>query len=69
MKAILEFALPDDQDAYDLAHAASRWQSALLDILELLRHYQDRPDVDNATVDKIRLEAYEILNAWNLNEE
>ena len=72
MKATLEFTLPDDQDAYDLSHAAPRWCGAMHDVLEALRAYDNRDDIDNSSrtiLDRIRLEVYEILGSWNLSEE
>lgn len=69
MKAILEFNLPEDQEALQDAQKGSDWKFAVDDLFNYLRNetkHADHSDEEYAVFDKVREKMAEILEERDL---
>jgi hypothetical protein len=70
MEATLKFALPEEQDSFELASNGWRWQSAMLELDNWLRSkikYEDQlPERDREIFTACQEKIYEILNESGL---
>jgi len=54
MKATLEFELPEERTEFELASRASYWRELAWEMQEEFRRLEDRDDVDQKTVQRIK---------------
>jgi hypothetical protein len=66
MKAILEFNLPDDQEAFDVCKDGLKWRQVVIDIDNYLRGESKYQDNDLTSVAELREKIREICDAKDL---
>jgi hypothetical protein len=66
MKATIEFNLPDDQVEYYRAFNADTYHSALVEIMQVLRHERKYGD-GKLTLEEIEFQLISILESYNID--
>ena len=67
MKAILEFNLPEEDDAHKLALDGWKWKSVCEELAQWLRSVHKHTDRETLTVEEVRARLYEEIASSGLS--